>query len=56
VLGEPGFDLFIVFLFLFVFGWPFLTVPMDASPRESFLGLFLGWLLFIAVLFFRSRA
>jgi len=52
---EPRFHALLVFLFLFVFGWPFLTVPELGSAKASFAGLFAAWSAFIVALYFMSR-
>ena len=55
LLQEPSFHVLLVFLFLLIFGWPFMTVTESGSPKASFMGLFAAWGAFIVVLFFISR-
>ncbi|MFC1834184.1 hypothetical protein ACFL2Q_05555 [Thermodesulfobacteriota bacterium] len=55
LMREPGCHVLLVIVFLFLFGWPFLTVPETGSPLDSFVGLFTSWIAFILVLFLISR-
>ena len=52
---EPSFHILIAFVYFFLFGWPFLSVPEYASPREAYVGLMAAWISFVFVLFFISR-
>lgn len=55
LLGEPGFHLLVFVFSIFLFGWPFLTVPTACPLSTVYYSLFATWLGFIVVLFLIAR-
>lgn len=59
LVREPGFQLFLFFAGLLLFGWPLLSIPMQSAGSAGSAGsiyLFTVWGIFILLLFLIGRA
>ncbi len=56
VFSRPEFHIFVFFLSLILFSWPFLTMLLMHPPRAAFTYIFGAWSGIVLILFVISRS